>query len=135
MLLHPFPSHAIDVIDHNLHARVFLKEISVLNLSRRYSREKGQSKLVLPWHLDIPQKAWIYFYMDCLSWQSYKIQLAKQRRRRMSSNSDVLIIGAGLVGLSCAVRLHPIRPDLFVCGEYQNVASIQWVMVSGRQGA
>lgn len=28
-----------------------------------------------------------------------------------------------------------IRPGLFVCGEYQNVASIQWAMVSGRQAA
>jgi len=28
-----------------------------------------------------------------------------------------------------------IRPGLFVCGEYHNVASIQWAMVSGRQGA
>jgi phytoene dehydrogenase-like protein len=27
------------------------------------------------------------------------------------------------------------RPGLFVCGEYQNVASIQWAMVSGRQAA
>ena len=30
---------------------------------------------------------------------------------------------------------HQIRPDLFVCGEYNNVASIQWAMVSGRQAA
>jgi phytoene dehydrogenase-like protein len=28
-----------------------------------------------------------------------------------------------------------IRPGLFVCGEYQNVASIQWAMVSGLQAA
>ena len=28
-----------------------------------------------------------------------------------------------------------IRPGLFICGEYQNVASIQWAMVSGRQAA
>jgi phytoene dehydrogenase-like protein len=28
-----------------------------------------------------------------------------------------------------------IRPGLFLCGEYQNVASIQWAMVSGRQAA
>jgi len=28
-----------------------------------------------------------------------------------------------------------IRPGLFVCGEYQNVASIQWAMVSGRLAA
>jgi len=32
-------------------------------------------------------------------------------------------------------RSHQIRPDLFVCGEYHSVASIQWAMVSGRQGA
>jgi phytoene dehydrogenase-like protein len=30
---------------------------------------------------------------------------------------------------------HQIRPGLFVCGEYDNVASIQWAMVSGRQAA
>ena len=30
---------------------------------------------------------------------------------------------------------HQIRPGLFVCGEYNNVASIQWAMVSGRQAA
>ena len=30
-------------------------------------------------------------------------------------------------------RPPQIRPGLFVCGEYQNVASIQWAMVSGRQ--
>jgi phytoene dehydrogenase-like protein len=34
-----------------------------------------------------------------------------------------------------ASRPHQIRPGLFVCGEYQNVASIQWAMVSGRQAA
>jgi phytoene dehydrogenase-like protein len=32
-----------------------------------------------------------------------------------------------------ASRPVQIRPGLFVCGEYQNVASIQWAMVSGRQ--
>ncbi len=32
-------------------------------------------------------------------------------------------------------RAHQIRPGLFVCGEYQNVASIQWAMVSGRLAA
>ena len=32
-------------------------------------------------------------------------------------------------------RNHSIRPGLFVCGEYRNVASIQWAMVSGRQVA
>jgi phytoene dehydrogenase-like protein len=32
-------------------------------------------------------------------------------------------------------RPAQIRPGLFVCGEYQNVASIQWAMVSGRQAA
>ncbi len=32
-------------------------------------------------------------------------------------------------------RSHQIRPGLFVCGEYNNVASIQWAMVSGRQAA
>jgi hypothetical protein len=32
-------------------------------------------------------------------------------------------------------RPHQIRPGLFVSGEYQNVASIQWAMVSGRQAA
>lgn len=30
---------------------------------------------------------------------------------------------------------HQIRPGLFICGEYQNAASIQWAMVSGRQAA
>jgi hypothetical protein len=30
-------------------------------------------------------------------------------------------------------RPAQIRPGLFVCGEYQNVVSIQWAMVSGRQ--
>jgi len=34
-----------------------------------------------------------------------------------------------------ASRPHQIRPGLFVCGEYQSVASIQWAMVSGRQAA
>ncbi len=34
-----------------------------------------------------------------------------------------------------ASRLAQIRPGLFVCGEYQNVASIQWAMVSGRLAA
>ena len=34
-----------------------------------------------------------------------------------------------------ASRPAQIRPGLFVCGEYQNVASIQWAMVSGRQAA
>jgi len=33
------------------------------------------------------------------------------------------------------LRPHQIRPGLFICGEYQNVASIQWAMVSGRQAA
>jgi len=32
-------------------------------------------------------------------------------------------------------RPAQIRPGLFVCGEYQNVASIQWAMVSGHNGA
>jgi phytoene dehydrogenase-like protein len=32
-------------------------------------------------------------------------------------------------------RAAQIRPGLFVCGEYQNVASIQWAMVSGRNAA
>lgn len=32
-------------------------------------------------------------------------------------------------------RTHSIRPGLFVCGEYRNVASIQWAMASGRQAA
>jgi len=32
-------------------------------------------------------------------------------------------------------RSHQIRSGLFVCGEYNNVASIQWAMVSGRQAA
>jgi phytoene dehydrogenase-like protein len=32
-------------------------------------------------------------------------------------------------------RPAQIRPGLFVCGEYQNIASIQWAMVSGRQTA
>jgi phytoene dehydrogenase-like protein len=32
-------------------------------------------------------------------------------------------------------RPHQIRPGLFICGEYQNVASIQWAMVSGRRAA
>jgi phytoene dehydrogenase-like protein len=32
-------------------------------------------------------------------------------------------------------RPHQIRPGLFICGEYHNVASIQWAMVSGRQAA
>jgi len=32
-------------------------------------------------------------------------------------------------------RPAQIRPGLFVCGEHQNVASIQWAMVSGRQAA
>jgi phytoene dehydrogenase-like protein len=34
-----------------------------------------------------------------------------------------------------ASRPAQIRPGLFVCGEYRNVASIQWAMVSGRQAA
>jgi phytoene dehydrogenase-like protein len=34
-----------------------------------------------------------------------------------------------------AQRRAQIRPGLFVCGEYQNVASIQWAMVSGRLAA
>lgn len=34
-----------------------------------------------------------------------------------------------------ASRPAQIRPGLFVCGEYQSVASIQWAMVSGRQAA
>jgi hypothetical protein len=29
MLFHSFSPHAIDLIDHNLHAGIFLKEISV----------------------------------------------------------------------------------------------------------
>jgi hypothetical protein len=33
------------------------------------------------------------------------------------------------------LRPAQIRPGLFVCGEYQNVASIQWAMVSGRRAA
>jgi phytoene dehydrogenase-like protein len=32
-------------------------------------------------------------------------------------------------------RPAQIRPGLFVCGEYQNVPSIQWAMVSGRRAA
>jgi phytoene dehydrogenase-like protein len=32
-------------------------------------------------------------------------------------------------------RAAQIRPGLFVCGEYQNVASIQWAMVSGHNAA
>ena len=32
-------------------------------------------------------------------------------------------------------RPAQIRPGLFVCGEYQNVASIQWAMVSGHNAA
>jgi len=32
-------------------------------------------------------------------------------------------------------RSHQIRPGLFVWGEYHNVPSIQWAMVSGRQAA
>ena len=32
-------------------------------------------------------------------------------------------------------RPAQVRPGLFVCGEYHNVASIQWAMVSGRQTA
>jgi phytoene dehydrogenase-like protein len=32
-------------------------------------------------------------------------------------------------------RPHKIRPGLFVCGEYDNIASIQWAMVSGCQAA
>jgi len=32
-------------------------------------------------------------------------------------------------------RSHQSRPGLFVCGEYDNIASIQWAMVSGRQAA
>ncbi len=32
-------------------------------------------------------------------------------------------------------RPTQIRPSLFLCGEHQNVASIQWAMVSGRQAA
>jgi phytoene dehydrogenase-like protein len=34
-----------------------------------------------------------------------------------------------------ASRPAQIRPGLFVCGEYQNVASIQWAMVSGHHAA
>ena len=34
-----------------------------------------------------------------------------------------------------ASRPAQIRPGLFICGEYQNVASIQWAMVSGRRAA
>jgi hypothetical protein len=34
-----------------------------------------------------------------------------------------------------ALRPARIRAGLFTCGEYQNVASIQWAMVSGRQAA
>jgi protoporphyrinogen oxidase len=34
-----------------------------------------------------------------------------------------------------ASRPAQIRPGLFVCGEYRNVASIQWAMVSGRRTA
>ena len=33
------------------------------------------------------------------------------------------------------LRPAQVRPGLFVCGEYQNVASIQWAMVSGRLAA
>jgi len=53
----------------------------------------------------------------------------------MSSNPDVLVIGSGLAGFSCAFRLHQVRPSLFVCGEYHSIASIQWAMVSGRRAA
>ena len=28
-----------------------------------------------------------------------------------------------------------VRPGLFLCGEYRNVASLQWAMVSGRRAA
>jgi len=30
MLFHSFSSHAIDLMDHHLHSRIFLKEISVM---------------------------------------------------------------------------------------------------------
>ena len=33
------------------------------------------------------------------------------------------------------VAAPPIRPGLFVCGEYGNVPGIQWAMLSGRQAA
>jgi phytoene dehydrogenase-like protein len=33
------------------------------------------------------------------------------------------------------VAAHPIRPGLFVCGEYGSVPGIQWALLSGRQAA
>jgi len=34
-----------------------------------------------------------------------------------------------------SVAASPIRPGLFVCGEYGSVPGIQWSMLSGRQAA
>lgn len=31
--------------------------------------------------------------------------------------------------------VHPVRPGLYVCGEYGNPASLQWAMFSGRKAA
>jgi phytoene dehydrogenase-like protein len=31
--------------------------------------------------------------------------------------------------------VHPVRPGLYVCGEYGNPASLQWAMASGRKAA
>ena len=33
------------------------------------------------------------------------------------------------------VAAPPLRPGLFVCGEYGSVPGIQWAMLSGRQAA
>jgi hypothetical protein len=33
------------------------------------------------------------------------------------------------------VAAPPLRPCLFVCGEYGGVPGIQWAMLSGRQAA
>jgi phytoene dehydrogenase-like protein len=34
-----------------------------------------------------------------------------------------------------AAPVHPVRPGLYVCGEYANPASLQWAMASGRKAA